>query len=137
MRRRRLHAHFENLDSTTTFLVVGGRATGKAMDLAELVIRFVAREISVPETELTLETRLLEDLGVAGDDAEWLFASFAERFSVDLTCFKLSDHFPCEYMWFSRDPGFVPVTIGDLLKAAEAKKWLPRSPAGRNSERRK
>ncbi len=94
------------------------------MPLADEIIRFVARQIGEPESQLSLETRLLQDLGVAGDDAQLLFASFAKRFGVDLTGFNLNDHFPCEYLWFSRGPDYVPVTVGDLLGAAEAKKWL-------------
>ena len=94
------------------------------MPHADEVIRFVARQIGEPESQLSLKTRLLQDLGVAGDDADLLFASFAKRFGVDLTGLNLSDHFPCEYLWFSRGPNYVPVTIGDLLRAAETKRWL-------------
>lgn len=44
----------------------------------------VSRASGVPEAEITLETRLLEDLGMDGDDGVAFLAAFADEFGVDL-----------------------------------------------------
>lgn len=48
------------------------------------VAALVAAHSGVPAAELTLETRLLEDLRLDGDDGVELLAAFGEEFGVDM-----------------------------------------------------
>ena len=49
------------------------------------VCGLVSGQSGVPETEITLETRLVEDLGMAGDDGDELLQAFAAEFGVDMS----------------------------------------------------
>lgn len=91
---------------------------------------------------LTLDTTLLGDLGTDGADGWELIETFGEEFQVDLSGFEPSKHFGPEgigcpvslLIWFvevvlrRRDShevwGLTPITIRDLVAAAERKKWL-------------
>ena len=53
-------------------------------ELDEQVIALVAKELGVPVSNLTASSRLLEDLGMDGDDAVEFFRAFEERFSPGL-----------------------------------------------------
>jgi hypothetical protein len=103
-------------------------------DISGEVCRFVADELGVATARLAPATRLFHDLGCDGDDAYELFHNFRNRFEVDLTGFRLSDHFgpeaafnPFLYLYWRiftpQKLRFVPVTVGDLISAAETKKW--------------
>lgn len=50
----------------------------------EHVIPWVADELNVPISKLTPSSRLLEDLGVDGDDAVNFFRAFERRFAAEL-----------------------------------------------------
>ena len=45
----------------------------------------VSGQSGVPEAEITLETRLVEDLGIDGDDGDELLQAFAHEFGVDMS----------------------------------------------------
>lgn len=87
---------------------------------------------------LTRETRILDDLRIAGDGAAELLEAFSERFKVDLSDFEFERYFDLE--------GFDPIglsilirklrgekipkksshklTLGDLERAAISGKWI-------------
>jgi acyl carrier protein len=44
----------------------------------------VSGQTGVPESEITLETRLYEDLGMDGDDGDEFLAAFADEFGLDI-----------------------------------------------------
>ncbi|GAB5536960.1 MAG: hypothetical protein Rubg2KO_32090 [Rubricoccaceae bacterium] len=62
-------------------------------DLIAEIQCFVAEFINVPIERVYPSTRLSEDLGVDGDDADELMDAFAEQFGVDLTDFRHNEHF--------------------------------------------
>ena len=96
-----------------------------------------------PRSKLMPETRLDHDLKMAGIDAERLLEEYAEKFGVDLSEFVFEDYFlpeqsgnplaPLVWLWcliFDRqkleESEKVPLTIADLVEAAEKKKWVPK-----------
>jgi acyl carrier protein len=98
---------------------------------------------------ISLNTRISHDIGCDGDDAVELFEAFAKEFDVDLSGIKWERHFGPEggnpfgcffivlvvlFGWSARGNKIVskwipgdagePVTIGDLVAAARAKRWV-------------
>ncbi len=117
---------------------------------AELYARvkaFVAEQTGISAKKLTPDKRL-EDLGIGGDDGYELLEAFCEEFEIR----NMSEIDPSEYfgpeecnpfvilfvpfgllIWFYylvfdreklRDPD-PSLTLRDLVKSAEAKKWIP------------
>jgi hypothetical protein len=101
-------------------------------EIFEKVCAFVAEHRSVKKGELTEQTELLK-LGMDGDDAREFMEAFSDKFAVDMSEFEFSKHFgpegfnPIYYFYcllFSRDKlRQLPITLGDLTKAAQNKKW--------------
>jgi hypothetical protein len=102
-------------------------------DMVERVKAFVAVHTLYPRRRMTLDTRLMEDVGLDGDDAVELFRDFAVHFEVDLSEINWDRHFgpegcnPVFALWYwtlgHRKHPMVPVTISDLVVAAEARRW--------------
>jgi hypothetical protein len=129
-------------------------------DVESAVLEFVIRTRGARRNRLTLDTTLLGDLGVDGDDADDFFVKFAEEFHVSLSALNLSKHFGGEgcFPWqiplflfralaellgpfISRKTpeeraGLVPVTIRDLVAAAKTGKWAHETPCIPSRERR-
>jgi acyl carrier protein len=105
------------------------------------VKEFVSEMCGVVPGRLTPGTTLLGDLGVDGADGWELIEAFGEQFGVDLNGFDPSRHFgpeagafpPLFFLQLVRelvlreDPhkiaGVVPITVRDLVEAAESKLW--------------
>lgn len=62
---------------------------------ANEVVEMLAKERGLSPTEIDASSRLLQDLGMDGDDAADFFTSLQERFGTDLTALHegWSDHF--------------------------------------------
>ncbi len=98
------------------------------------VISFVSEFCVVNKNKLTLQTQLGNDLGIDGDDAIEFMEAFSENFEVDLTEFEYSKYFgpegfnPFAYLYyylFKRDKlKLIPITLHDLVEAAEANRWI-------------
>ena len=99
------------------------------LTLEKKIKQLVAQETEVRVEKLALETRLLEDLGVDGDDAFELLEKYSETFKVDFSKFQFSKYFGQEagldilsiffYLFFpSHIPQSEPLTIQDLVDAA-------------------
>ena len=92
--------------------------------LEQQVKEFVAKETAVRVEKLTLETDLLKDLGVDGNDALELLEKYWEVFQIDLSQFQFSKCFGSEgspSLFFSSDePPFEPLTIQDLVDGVKA-----------------
>jgi acyl carrier protein len=92
------------------------------------IIDFAAHETGVKANKVALSTRLLQDLGMDGDDAVEFFDLFSDKFKVDLS--QLSQHWHHHF----GPEGFLhglpfrglemEITIQDLLDAAIAGRWL-------------
>ena len=105
------------------------------------VIAFVADFRGQRPERLSAATRLREDLGIDGFDAEDILIAYRERFGVDMTAFEYDRHFGPEAAWnpFSwlywrlfrpERLRFDPVTIGHLVEAARCGRWeYPATPA--------
>jgi len=107
--------------------------------MAERVIGFVSKQVRINAAKLDLGTSLFHDLGIDGDDAVDFFKAFSDEFQTDLSELDLRKHFGAEG-WTSS--GFflrllsrlritnneelkpVPICLSDLVKAAEARKWI-------------
>lgn len=147
----------------------------KAHPLLEEVSQFVADQTAFPLGDISPETSLAHDIGMAGDDADEFFTAFIEKFGVDpdsLHAIDFEKHFGHEGwpFWFGcvvaigvilalliagafglsiylSGPLALPVvclclyliwsgglskrrndaddiTVADLVRAAEEKKWL-------------
>lgn len=97
------------------------------------ILSIVSRRSGIPAAKLSLEQRLLQDLGIDGDDATELLLDLSREFGVDLNALKIEKHFRSEPNLFSvwRSPSVkrkeysekTPVTIHDLIVAANTGKW--------------
>lgn len=89
---------------------------------------FVAMQASFNFEDLSLQTRLSEDLGVDGDDAVEFLEKFSEEFNVDLSSFPYNRHFTSEglsLLWLlAPENKLVPVTLQDLVDAVKAGKLV-------------
>ena len=121
----------------------------------ELVKSLVAKQALCSPEQLSADTRLGEDLGIVGDDAEELLSEFSLEFNVDMSALDFKLYFPSEasanmnfYLttiakskynnplvnavrfleskfWkvFARQTDYITITIHDLLKIAQSRKW--------------
>jgi hypothetical protein len=95
----------------------------------------LAERTGVAEERMTLETRLAEDLHMTGPKAAEFMRAFFAAFGIDDAQFSFARHFPAEqgaggpiarlvHGWGRREP----VTILDLVRAAETGMWLDSKP---------
>jgi acyl carrier protein len=94
---------------------------------------WVANELAVPATRVTPMTRLAEDLGVDGDDADDLIRRFSKEFAVDMSRFDFARFFGPESAfnplslfwppWWRMRRRLKTLTIADLIHVAESKRW--------------
>ena len=116
-------------------------------ELYERVKAFIAEKTRVSPKKLakfTPDTQLSNDLGIDGDDGVELIAAFCEEFNIQNTSeIDLTKHFAPEgcnpfgifvflyYLMFDieklrEEPnGDIPIMLRDLVKSAEAKRWIP------------
>ena len=103
------------------------------------VRRFTSDFTNVALEGVTLNSALVEDLGVDGDDGVDFIVQFADRFQVDLSGFNASDYFDSEglplhapFVWFLQlvTLGRLPrreekmgIEVEDLVAAAKRRKW--------------
>ena len=106
-------------------------------DMFKKVESFVLKFQSGRKVPLSEDIRLLQDLGMDGDDGVEFMEAFSEEFDVDMSEFEFKRHFGPEtgispfslvvYLYcrqFGKDfSGLVPITLRDLVSAAKAKKW--------------
>ena len=104
----------------------------------------VAEQMIISEEELTPDTHLADDLGIAGDDGYELLEAFCEEFGIQNTSeIEPYEYFGPEawnpfyiyvllyYLAFNREKlndfydSLTPLYLRDLVKSAEARKWIP------------
>jgi acyl carrier protein len=100
----------------------------------EQVRDFVSEKLNVPNERLNPSTRLLHDLWLDGDDAAGLLTDFAQHFSVDMAGLDFRRHFGSEMeagiRWVLQKTlgaerlGYAPITLKDLVEAANRGRWL-------------
>lgn len=98
------------------------------------IISVVSRKSGVKPATITLSTRLLHDLHIYGDDAEEVLSEIGRTYQIDFSGFDFQQYFFPEGFAFWIIPSFLkrrllskkcPITIQELVWAAEAKKWDP------------
>jgi len=87
----------------------------------------VRRHSGLRPEKIRSESRLLQDLGIDGDDAEYLLVEFFERFDVDMSNFNFRRFFMGEpqlfnFLKFGDKERLMPLTVDDLCRSAAARK---------------
>lgn len=67
--------------------------SGNEGDLGNAVIEFICEFQGFEKNEINLESRLLNDLWIYGDDAVELILAFGRKFNVDVSEFMSSEYF--------------------------------------------
>jgi acyl carrier protein len=94
------------------------------------VISFLASQLSMNPKRITLESSLVDDLRVAGEDGYRLMMDFGQQFGVDVSGLDVQAHFgreggnPLMLVVPGLRPKLRPLKVKDLVSAAERKKWL-------------
>jgi hypothetical protein len=98
------------------------------------VFDLVSRKTGLPISSLSLQQRLLQDLGVDGDDAAELLSELANDHKIDLRNLDFGKHFRPEphMLTVFRLPSTtkrelaekIPVTIADLVLAVRTGSWV-------------
>lgn len=91
------------------------------LSLEEKIIEFVAEQTGVSKSKITLDTCLLDDLGIDGDDGIDFFDAFSSEFKVDLSELNLARHFGPEGPGFA---GFLFLLLLPLYFLGYLVKWL-------------
>ncbi len=107
------------------------------------VADFIERVTKYPKERVSMDTTLLQDVGIDGEDAEEFFVEFGRSFSVALDELDLSLHFGGEGYpggtilalplllilrilgREARKPdGLKPISVSTLVKAVKTKRWI-------------
>src|SRR4051812_41038763 len=100
-------------------------------DLGKRINKLISEQSGVDADQISFETRLNQDLGINGDDADELLPLYAEAFGVDMSGFQFHTYFQDEphvlnfWRWWipGLRPKLDPITVRDLVEAATLKKW--------------
>jgi len=102
-------------------------------DHQQVVFDIISRKTGIPISKLSLQQRLLQDLGIDGDDAAEVFIELSKVCAINLDTLQLEKYFRPEPNLFSvlRLPSSrraeleekLPVTIADLIHALDRGRW--------------
>ena len=90
---------------------------------SDYVVRAVARKVGLALEQVSPQSRLFQDLGLAGDDAAELLDEFSREYKIDLSNFDFSTYFPSEpnlisiFSRYRRRP-LKELTVEALIRAA-------------------
>jgi len=71
----------------------------KMNQIEEQVIDLLATQTHYPKEKIGIDTSIVDDLGVAGDDADELFSAFDKRFGTDSKKIDSERFFGHDGMW--------------------------------------
>lgn len=95
--------------------------TKEFQQLQDFIIRFCLKELrkTVSQRDLSRDTKLEDDLGITGEDADYFFESFIEEFNVSVK------HFPGRK--YIGHEGEATDFIWPILRSIFGikKKWIP------------
>jgi hypothetical protein len=95
--------------------------------ITKRVIAIVAHNRGVKPYQIKLQADLYKDLGLTGDDVDDLFGELHKRLQIDFTEFQFDRHFTGEGLFIFGGSRWkkqrIPVTVADLVEAANSKKW--------------
>ncbi len=107
------------------------------------VSAFLAEHLSLHATTIEPDESLVGDLGVDGDDFDYLMEAFTQRFSADISGYRWYFHHEAEgwspaVLFFRRHltRNRIDVTPRTLLEAANAGQWLIEYPPHKGPPRR-
>jgi hypothetical protein len=100
----------------------------------EQIVGLISRRAGIPAVNIRLDSRLLHDLGITGDDAEELLDEFASRFEVEMEGFSFDEYFTGEpsvlhFLWVlgvRKKPIWEDkkeLTVSELVEAAHRRRW--------------
>ena len=103
-------------------------------ELLSRIQDLIVDETGAVRAQVRPDARLLHDLGIFGDDAEFLLLRFAKEFNVDLALFSFRRFFYNEPHLFNIAPlwwGIIahrkapkePLTVAHLVRCAEEGRW--------------
>ena len=103
-------------------------------DIYARIKGLVVDHTRVREAVLTPQSRLFQDLGMDGYDAEEFLTAYATEFGVDMAGFRFDDHFgpeaafnPLVYLWWAlfnrKKLQPTPIALADLARSARDKRW--------------
>ena len=93
------------------------------------IINLVSKHALCQPEQLSIETRIGEDLRIVGDDAHELLAEFSTEFAIDMSSIKFEDYFPEEassnmhYYLTAVAQGKYQNPIVDIIRFVEATFW--------------
>lgn len=103
-------------------------------EIFERTAKLLAEHMGRDRSKITAETSLQLDTGMDGLDAEEFLDAYVEEFDVDMAAFRYDRHFgpegytPFLPLWYllsgRRSPPWVSVTVGDLVRSAQAGVWI-------------
>lgn len=99
------------------------------VETMRLVIRFLSEALDVPAQRILPQTRLRQDLGVNGENADELFRDFSYVFRVNIDGFRINDYFgpgpSLNPIWgtmltlFGNTKALKTLRVNDLAEAAD------------------
>ena len=108
------------------------------MNKSEFDLDELLKQYGIKQTDYSDKTRLSQDLGLDGDEAEQFMEDFKNHFNIDMTSFEFCDFFHTEsvpfeliYQWICPQKQHrswsrivkLPIHIYDLKKAIESGVW--------------
>lgn len=91
--------------------------------MEQQLIDFICRELAIPKSKISLDSSLVEDLGIVGVDGELFIRSFAGKFSADVSKLVSAEYFggeesgnPVALFFPIMRSKLKPLLIRDLLK---------------------
>ena len=105
-------------------------------DIANIVLQVISKTIGMGVREITMESRVLHDLGLDGDDAIEAIQEISRKCSMDISEFNFETYFRSEptlltLLWFlpsqrrNRLDKKQPLTVGALIAAARSGSLRP------------
>lgn len=99
--------------------------------LEEIKDFILLKQIVDKRETLTYKTKISQDLGLEGDEADQFLDAFSKKFNVDFSDFNFKKYFVEEgwdpIRFFIYTTGIIklkPITLRDLEKSAEIGKWI-------------
>ena len=98
-------------------------------EILSQIIAIIELEFQIHASQIKLDSRIREDLGICGDDGIDLFKALAENFKVDLSEFEHSDFFELEALsikafftkkWWTTFQHLKTITVEQLVEAVKA-----------------
>jgi Protein of unknown function (DUF1493) len=102
-----------------------------APELEARIRSFVRKTLGMDAARLTLETDIVDDLRIYGDDVWDLVEAFGKEFQVDVSAFRWYHHTGpegCNPLWLIFKPWWarkthVSIRLSDLVESVQQQRW--------------